>query len=387
MARAFALLYGAGATLVLVTLALSSSDRASPGLVGPPIAAYAVVLLTVVRNDRLPLWLFQALPPFGAVLISILAYSAATETFHAYALLYFWVILSAFYFFGWRHALPSLALPAAGYAVALLHHDDASDRLMYWVMGVGTLLVASLLLGLLRERIERLVRALRESDLLKTTILRSVSHDLRTPLTTIIAAGETTGSQGLDAETRRELSALVVGEAERLSELVDKLLDISKLEGGVAAPRQAWCSIEEVIEAALERIRDRADHFEITGDRDLPVIWADATQLERAFVNLFENSSRFAGAAPVEVSLVMEGDRVVVRVSDSGPGVASADSERIFEPFYHGSVDGSSSHGLGLGLAIVKGFIAANGGNVRVESKPGPGATFVVELPLTGLPR
>jgi signal transduction histidine kinase len=385
MARAFALLYGAGATLVLVTLALSSSDRASPGLVGPPIAAYGVVLLTVVRHDRLPLWLFRALPTFGAVLVSILAFSAATETFHAYALLYFWVILSAFYFFDWRHALLSLALSAAGYALALLHHDDASDRLMYWVMGVGTLLVASLLLGLLRDRIERLVRALRESDLLKTTILRSVSHDLRTPLTAIIAAGESTGSQSLDAETRRELSAVVVGEAQRLSELVDKLLDISKLEGGAAVPRQSWCSVDEVIEAALERIRDRGDCFEITGDRDLPLVWADAAQLERAFVNLFENSSRFAGASPVEVSLVMEGDRVVVRVSDSGPGVASADSERIFEPFYRGSVDGRGSYGRGLGLAIVKGFIAANGGSVRVESQPGQGATFVVELPLGGL--
>jgi two-component system sensor histidine kinase KdpD len=268
--------------------------------------------------------------------------------------------------------------------LALLHHDDASDRLMYWVMGVGTLVVASLLLGLLRERIERLVSALRESDLLKTTILRSVSHDLRTPLTAIIAAGESTGSQSLDAETRRELSALVVGEAERLSELVDKLLDISRLEGGAAAPRQAWCSIEEVIEAALERIRDRGDRFEITGDRDLPVVWADAAQLERAFANLFENSTRFGGAAPVEVALGMEGDRVVVRVSDSGPGVASADSERIFQPFYRGSADGGGSHGPGLGLAIVKGFIAANGGSVRVESEPGQGATFVVELPLGG---
>jgi two-component system sensor histidine kinase KdpD len=139
-----------------------------------------------------------------------------------------------------------------------------------------------------------------------------------------------------------------------------------------------------VIEAALERIREKGDCFEVTGDRDLPVVWADAAQLERAFANLFENSIRFAGTAPVEVSLVMKGDRVVVRVSDSGPGVASADSEAIFEPFYRGNVDGRGSRGPGLGLAIVKGFVAANGGSVRVESRPGQGATFVVELPVGG---
>jgi signal transduction histidine kinase len=386
MARAFALLYGAGATLVLVTLALSS-DKATVGLVAPPIAAYGVVLLTLIGFDRLPLWLFTALPGFGAVLVTIIALSATTETYNAYSLLYFWVVVSAFYFFGWQQAAPSLALCAIGYGLVLLDHSEASERLMYWVAGIGTLAVTGLFLGLLRRRVERLVRALRESDLLKTTILRSVSHDLRTPLTAIIAAGESTGSPSLDAGSRRELSSVVVHEAVRLSDLVDNLLDISKLEAGAAVPRQTWCSIEEVIEAALERMGERGDRLEITTSAEgLPPIWADAAQLERAFTNLFENSSRFSAEAAVEVVIGTRsdpgGDRVVVSVSDHGPGFETTERERIFEPFYRGRADGNAHRGPGLGLAIVKGFIEANGGSVRAESRAGQGATFVVELPV-----
>ena len=383
MARAFALLYGAGATLVLVTMALSSSDSASIGIVAPPIVAYGVVLLMLIGYERLPEWLFPLLPAFGSVLVTIIALSASTATFNAYSLLYFWVVVSAFYFFDWRRAAPSLALCAVGYALVLLDHGGASDRVTYWVAGIGTLAVTGLLLGLLRERVERLVGALRESDLVKTTILRSASHDLRTPLTAIIAAGESTASPSLDVDSRKELSSVVVHEAERLSDLVDNLLDISKIEGGAAAPRQTWCSIEEVIEAALERMGERGDRLEIDSEEGLPPIWADAAQLERAFTNLFENSSRFSPDAGVEVAIASDpnGDRVIVRVSDRGPGISSAERERIFEPFYRGRADGKAHRGPGLGLAIVKGFIEANGGTVRAESNAGPGATFVVELP------
>jgi signal transduction histidine kinase len=382
MARAFALLFGAGATVVLVTLALpSSSDRFLPGMLAPPVAAYGVVLLMLIGFDRLPLWLFRLLPGFGAVLITVLCLSSGAGTFNAYALLYFWVVVSAFYFFTWWHAAPNLALAAAGYAVILLHYDEASDRLLYWTMGLCTLVVTSVLLGLLRERIERMLAALRESDLLKTTILRSVSHDLRTPLTTIMAAGEASGSHTLDEERRREVASLIVGEAQRLSGLVDRLLDISRLEGGAATPQRTWCSVEEIVEVALERMPDAGNGFRVTLGSALPPIWADAAQLERAFANLFDNSKRFAGENPVQVTLETATDGVVVRITDSGPGIAAADRERIFEPFYRGQANGARHRGAGLGLAIAKGFIEANGGRLRVESGR-PGATFVVELPV-----
>jgi K+-sensing histidine kinase KdpD len=366
---------------VLVTLALpTSSDRFVPGMVGPPLAAYGVVLLMLLGFDRLPLWLFRLLPGFGAVLITIVSMSSGAGTFNAYALLYFWVVVSAFYFFTWRHAAPNLALAAAGYAAILLRFDEAPDRLLYWIMGVCTLVVTSLLLGLLRDRIEMVLGALRESDFLKTTILRSVSHDLRSPLTAIMTAGEASASRSLDDEHREEIASVIVGEAGRLSDLVDKLLDISRLEGGAAMPRRTWSSVEEVVEAALERVPNGASDFNVTVGSSAPLIWADAGQLERAFANLFDNSRRFAGDSSVQVELEGRNDRVVVRIADRGPGVEEADRERIFEPFFRGHTSVDEHRGAGLGLAIAKGFIEANGGRIWVEPRR-PGATFVVELP------
>ena len=385
MARAFALLYGAGATLVLTTALLSSPPgRFLPGVVVPPIIAYGVCAVLLVRGERLPLWFFEALPSFGAVLITVIAYSAGAGPFHAYALMYFWVVVSAFYFFGWRTALPSFAAVSIGYAIVLLHHDEAEYRLLYWVMGAGTLVVTSVLLAQLRNRVEELIDALRGSDQLKTTIIRSVSHDFRTPLTAVIAAGELSGSSGLSPETRREVSSLIVSEASRLSETLAKLLDISKLEGGAATPYRTWCSIEEVIEVALERMPGR-EHFEVEAD-SVPPVWADAAQLERAFSNILENASRFAGSEPVQVGLESDDSKVLVHITDHGPGLAPGERDMIFEPFYHGQVEGEGHRGPGLGLSIARGFIETNGGRVWAESELGSGTTFSIELPLAAAP-
>jgi signal transduction histidine kinase len=385
MARAFALLYGAGGTLVLVTVALSSSDdRFIPGMVGPALVAYGVVALTLVGLDRLPLLLFEALPGFGALLITIVAVSSDVSSFNAYALLYFWVVVSAFYFFDWKRAAPALVLCAGGYALALFVHDGAQYPLLYWVMGAGTLTIAAVLLGALRHRLEQLVGGLRESDQLKTTILRSVSHDLRTPLTAIIAAGESSASPRLDDDSRDELASVIVGEGQRLSELVDNLLDVSRLEAGSAKPRRTWCSVEEVVETVLERAPLRGDGFDVEAAPALPSILADAAQLERAFANLFENASRFSGTDPVQVRLARDGEQVVVHIADHGPGVEPVERDRIFEPFYRGRANGHGHQGPGLGLTVARGFIEANGGSVRVESTPTGGATFVVELPVDG---
>jgi signal transduction histidine kinase len=385
MRRAYAYLYGAGGTLVLLTLAIpSSGDRFLAGMIGPALAAYVIVaLMLVAPAERLPLALLRTLSPLGAVLVTVVAYSSATGAANAYALLYFWVIVSSFYFFALPLASASLAIVAAGYAMVLMHHSSADDRLLYWVMGMGTLAGAGLLLSLLRERIERLVRAMRDSDLLKTTIIRSVSHDFRTPLTAIIAAGESSASPTLDAETRREAASVIVTEASRLSETLAKLLEMSRLEAGAAAPHRSSCSIEEVIEVALEHT-PAGESFDVRADSPLPAVWADAGQLERAFANVLENAGRFARPDQVQVTLEANDENVLVRVSDRGPGIAPEDRERIFEPFYSGHRDAGGYRGPGLGLAIARGFIETNGGRVWVESERGRGTTFVVELPEQG---
>ncbi len=239
--------------------------------------------------------------------------------------------------------------------------------------------------ALLRDVTDRRAaeQVLRQSDMMKTALLRSVSHDLRSPLTAIVAAGESSASPSIGEESRRELASVIVKEATRLSRLVDKLLDLSRLQGGAAAPKKMSCSIEEILQAALYQTDGHGKGFEIEIDPDLPGVLADAAQLERAFANLLENASRFSGGHPVRVKVDQEVERLLVCIVDRGPGLAPDKLDEIFEPFYRAPELEATHQGSGLGLAIVKGFIEANGGRVWAESDGlGAGTTFSVELPL-----
>lgn len=230
--------------------------------------------------------------------------------------------------------------------------------------------------------------ALRRSDELKTALLRAVSHDLRTPLTAIVAAGHALGATSLTGEERAELSTAVVEEGERLSALIDKLLDLSRLQAGRAEPRREWISIEEVLLAATDALPKATGEILLSVDPDLPAVLADAAQLEHVFVNLLENARRYSGGLPVSVHARLSGGTVVVRVVDQGPGIARAEQERVFEPFYRGQQPGRRRWtGSGLGLAIAKGFVEANGGSISVASLPGQGTSFIVELPVATTPR
>ncbi len=226
--------------------------------------------------------------------------------------------------------------------------------------------------------------ALRRSDELKTALLRAVSHDLRTPLTAIVTAGHALGSGSLTPDERGQLSGAVVEEGERLSALIDKLLDLSRLQAGRAEPRRDWISLEEVILAVQDSLPASGATVRVTVDPDVPPLLADATQLERVFANLLENAVRYSNDLPVSVHVRRSGARVVVRVVDQGPGIAASEQDRIFEPFYRGRPsDGAGSRGAGLGLAIAKGFVQANDGTIAVESLPGQGTSFVVSFPLS----
>jgi two-component system sensor histidine kinase KdpD len=251
--------------------------------------------------------------------------------------------------------------------------------------------------------------ALRRADTVKTALLRAVSHDLRSPLTAISAAGEAVGSPSLSQREREEMAAVIQEEARRLSRLVDNLLDLSRLEAGAAEPHREWTAIEELIRAAMAEVAAGPQEFSLSLDRDLPLVMLDAVQMERAFVNVLENAHRHCGGHPVSVraravrSMAADrrpavstgeqgrqgtqlhqprGDRVIVRVVDRGPGIPPAQLERVFEPFYRAGSTGGGHRGSGLGLAIARGFAEANAGSLHVESLPGQGATFVFEFPL-----
>jgi two-component system, OmpR family, sensor histidine kinase KdpD len=228
--------------------------------------------------------------------------------------------------------------------------------------------------------------ALRRSDVIKTALLRAVSHDLRSPLTAILAAAEALQSPSIDAAERAELAAAVTEEATRLSRLIDNLLDLSRLEADAAEPRPEWSSLEEVIGAAIDDLALPEGTFKLAVDGNLPPVRADAAQLERAFANLLDNAYRHSGGHPVSVRARDVGGRILVRVVDRGPGIPPAQQERIFEPFYRSGNERTGHRGSGLGLAIVRGFVEANGGRVWVESLPDQATSFVVELPLNAQP-
>jgi two-component system sensor histidine kinase KdpD len=225
-------------------------------------------------------------------------------------------------------------------------------------------------------------QALRRSDELKTALLRTVSHDLRSPLTAIMTAADAMSADGLSPEEREDLTGAITAEARRLSSLVEKLLDLSRLQAGVGEPRRDWCSVEEILHAAVDDLGVAPERYRFAVDPDLPLVRADAAQLERAFANILENAARYSAGEAVSVRARAVGPRVMVRIVDRGPGIPAAEIARIFEPFHRPSEDRTAHTGSGLGLAIARGFVEANGGKVWAESLPGQGATFVVALPL-----
>ncbi|HEX2415161.1 MAG TPA: DUF4118 domain-containing protein [Thermoleophilaceae bacterium] len=282
-----------------------------------------------------------------------------------------------------RRALPLIVggsrigtvLVPAGTAPEVL--DALQDRV---VPALETLVGAARRRGELESQVIE-TKALRRSNVVKTTLLRTVSHDLRSPLTAITTAAGGLASDTLSDAQRQELASVIATESERLSRLVDNLLDLSRLQAGSADPRPDWCAVDEVVNAAIDSVPAPEGGYDVELDPDLPLVRADAAQLERALANVLENSSRFAGEGPVTIRGRAADKFVILRVSDRGPGIAGDELERIFEPF-HRSRERDSESGSGLGLAIARGFLEANGGRIRAESLPGQGTSFVIQVPI-----
>jgi len=248
-------------------------------------------------------------------------------------------------------------------------------------------LAALLAVAVDRDRLERdalEAEALRRSDLVKTALLRAVSHDLRTPLTGIRTAVGALRSPTLHLSDvdRAELLDTIEVDSERLSRLVGDLLDLSRLEAGAAAPELELWSLDDLVREAVDTLGAR-EHVEIVGES--PLVNVDAAQIRRVLANLVENALKFSPPdTPVLVRIGATRKEAIVRVVDQGPGLPEAELERVFEPFYRRTDDRKS--GAGLGLAIARGFAAANGGRVWAESRPEQGATFALALPVVEVP-
>jgi two-component system sensor histidine kinase KdpD len=248
------------------------------------------------------------------------------------------------------------------------------------------------LLAVARDR-EQLTRealdaeTLRRSDTVKTAVIQAVSHDLRTPLATIEQAldGLESGDLVLGADDRAALLDTIRVEHRRLKRLVENLLDLSRLQAGVAARTPEVWTAEELVGQALDEL-GAGDRVVVTAAVDIPPVRVDAVQVQRALVNLLENALRLSSREDtVHVRVTATRKEVLIRVIDHGPGVPEAERERIFEPF-HRIAGRAQDRGAGLGLAIARGFAAANEGRLWLETREGQGATFVLALPLVELP-
>ena len=227
--------------------------------------------------------------------------------------------------------------------------------------------------------------AARRAEVARTAILHAISHDLRSPLTAITTAGSALRSAALTDKEHDELLETIDLEAARLARLVSDLLDLSRIQAGAAAPQPDWCDLHDVVATAAAHLH--TEHpLDFALPIELPLIRADAAQLERVFSNLIDNAVKHSPPeTPVRISAGVGGGRVTVRVTDQGRGIPPQIRSRVFEPFFRGR--GEKGAGSGLGLAISRGFVEANGGQIVLQSHRDSGTSFAVSFPLVGQPQ
>jgi two-component system sensor histidine kinase KdpD len=235
---------------------------------------------------------------------------------------------------------------------------------------------------------EETTRARREveAEQLRSSLLSSVSHDLRTPLAVITGSTSTLlqAAPGVSDETRQELLKTVLEEAEHLNRLIRNLLDMTRLESGAVKVKKEWLPLEELVGAALSRLESRLAGRELNVDlpRDLPLVPCDAVLIEQALINLLENAAKY-GAGPIEIAASTRDREVQVEIADRGPGIPAGEEARVFEKFHRGAREGSGE-GVGLGLTICRAIVMAHGGRIWVENREGGGAAFRFALPIEG---
>jgi two-component system sensor histidine kinase KdpD len=231
--------------------------------------------------------------------------------------------------------------------------------------------------------------ALQETDRLRTALLNSVSHDLRTPLASIKASASSLLDREIhwsDAE-RDEFLATINSEVDRLTRLVHNLLDMSRIEAGALDPRLVESSVAEVVGPVVRRARAASrQRVDVDVPDELPPVLVDPVRLDQVLTNLLDNARSYAPTSPIQVVARQAGEAIELRVIDHGPGIPGPERERVFDQFYRLKGGGRRPEGTGMGLAICRGIVQAHGGDLRVETTPGGGASFVLTLPVSPRP-
>jgi K+-sensing histidine kinase KdpD len=250
----------------------------------------------------------------------------------------------------------------------------------------------------LQESFEQASRAkaVEQSERLKSALLDAVTHDLRTPLTSIKASVTTllehaSGSgANLGAEGQKEMLEVINEESDRLDRFIEDLMELAKIEAGELRPQKQWGSVEEIVTAALKRAENLTRHHQVKVqlDAELPAVRVDERAVAEVIYNLVENAAKFA---PSGTEIVLEAragvdDNVSISVTDAGPGIPKELRERVFDKFFRAIRDGDStgarSPGTGMGLAIARGIVEAHEGRIWIEdSRLGVGTRVVITLP------
>lgn len=226
-----------------------------------------------------------------------------------------------------------------------------------------------------------------ETERTRNALLSTVSHDLKTPLSAIIAAGTTLSNEQsqLDGATRNQLTTTIVEAAERLDGLVTNLLSATRLESGTIVLNKSVEALDELIGAVMsrfaERLGSRVVKLDVPGH--LPLLSVDPKLIELVLINLVENALRYTPEeTPLYISASTRGEEVVVAVADEGAGIAEAEREKVFEKFFRGSLARSNDGGAGLGLMICRAAVRAHGGRIVAKARAGGGACIEFTLPV-----
>ncbi len=269
--------------------------------------------------------------------------------------------------------------------------QDAQYLLTFAIMLAVALIISRLVESVRRQAaLQASLEIEAETERIRSALLASISHDLRTPLAVMAGASSSLAESGerLDAAERRALATSVCRQARELSEHVAKVLQMTRLEAGAIRMERDWAALGEIVASVLARLAERlASHRVIVElPESLPLVRIDPTLVEQALGNLLENC---AAHTPPDTVVRVRAQRresdLVMSVEDYAGGVADDDFERLFAKFHHGSVEGAGS-GVGLGLAICRAIVRLHGGRAWAERVPGGGTAFRFTLPLEAAP-
>jgi two-component system sensor histidine kinase KdpD len=232
----------------------------------------------------------------------------------------------------------------------------------------------------------RLTQMQIEAERLRNSLLSAISHDLRTPLATIVGSASTLveGDQHLQPQDKLELSRAIVEEAERMSNLVNNILDMARLDAGVVELNKQWHPVEEIIGTVLTRLQKQllGRRVKVKLPPGIPMVHADAVMIEQVLINLLENALRYTPAgSDLEIEVEMGVSAVEIALVDHGPGIPQGMESRLFEKFYQARHEAAQS-GVGLGLAICRAIVEVHGGRIHARNGADGGAVFSFSLPL-----